>query len=195
MTGLRAIFLSMLLLAAPMAARAIHVCTDSQGKSSIQDKPCDAKDAAPQHAPAQAQTITVAHALDAANRLTAAMQARDVTALRRLLGRGFQAHITRKSNDVVTMDASRFAEFTTRALDAAKSYRVTRTCRHDPAGDSAGVIALRCRYSDRLELFQRVVTSQGDEFLRVSVDRGEVKLLEMSEAAAADAMRARVAQR
>ncbi|MBL8342902.1 MAG: hypothetical protein JNL30_15650 [Rubrivivax sp.] len=177
----------LLLAAAPMSALALHVCTGADGKSSIQDKPCERPEAAPQHVPLKAQAVTPALALETAKRFTDAMQARDVNALRRLLARGFVSRITRPDGKVISLDAPRFGEYMSRGLAAAKAYRVTRTCKHEPAGDRAGVVALRCSYSDRMELFQRVATSQGEELMRLGLEYGEVKLVELSDAAAAAA--------
>lgn len=183
------------LAAALPAAHALHVCTDAAGKSTIQDKPCAARDAAPQFVPAKAAALTPALALDAAHRLSGAMQARDVSALRRLLARGFEARLTGRNGETASLDATRFGEFTGSVLHALKSYQVTRTCRHDPAGDSAGVVALRCRYSDRMEYFQRTQVSQGDEYIRVTLEDGEVRVLELSDPKVVDAAKARLAAR
>lgn len=186
--------LAALLLALPMAAQALHVCTDANGKSTFQDKPCEARDAAPQFVPVKAASLSDANALETMNRVTGAMNARDVTALRRLLAPGFEARMPRKNGGYMVINAAQFGEIMTRALEAAKSYRAQRSCRRDPGGDSAEVLALRCSYTDRIEVLNRVLNSQGDEFVRVAVLNGEVRVIELSEAAAADAMRGKVAQ-
>jgi hypothetical protein len=180
-----------LLLALPLASHALHVCTDANGKSSFQDKPCEARAAAPQFTPLKAPALTDANALETMNRLTGAMNARDVDAMQRMLARGFESRISRKADEHIVLDANQFGQFMTRALQAARSYRIQRTCRRDPAGDSADALALRCSYADKLEMLNRVVNSQGDEFMRVTLQNGEIKLLEMSEAIAADALRNR----
>ncbi len=186
--------LTALLLALPLAAHALHVCTDANGKSTFQDKPCETRDAAPQFVPVKAPGVNEANALETMNRVTGAMNARDVTALRRLLAPGFEARLPRKTGGYMVINAAQFGEVMTRALQAAKSYKSQRTCRRDPAGDSAEVLALRCSYTDRIEVLNKVLSSQGDEFVRVALLNGEVRVLEMSEAAAADAMRGKVAQ-
>jgi len=182
-----------LLLAAPLASHALHVCTDANGKSSFQDKPCETRAAAAQFVPIKARALNDAVALETMTRVTAAMGARDVAALQRMLARGFESRMTIKVNgheDPVVANANQFAMILTRALNAAKTYRIQRTCKRDPAGDNGTeILALRCSYNDRLELLNRVLTSRGDEFVRVVIENGEAKLVELSEAPAADAAR------
>ena len=183
-----------LLLATPLASHALHVCTDANGKSSFQDKPCETREAAVQFVPIKTKVLNEAVAQDTMTRVTAAMGARDVAALQRMLARGFESRMTIKvkgGEEQVVADANQFANILTRALQAAKTYRIQRSCKRDPAGDrGAEVLALRCTYTDRLELLNRVLTSRGDEVVRVTLENGEAKLLEMSEAPAADAARA-----
>lgn len=183
-----------LLLALPLASHALHMCTDAAGKASFQDKPCATRDAAPQFAPLKAQAVTEANAQDTVRRLTGAMNARDVVAAQRLFARSFESRIFRGPNEPVQLNGAEFGAFMSRVLLAARSYNVQRSCRHDPAADTAGVLALRCSYSGRLDLLNRSHASQGEELLRVGVEDGEVKLVELSEPKAAEALRAGAAR-
>ena len=182
-------FLAGLLLALPLASQAVNMCTDANGKASFQDKPCETRDAAPQWLPVKAKLVNEANARDTVARLTAAMSARDVVAMRRLFARGFESRIFRAHDDPVLLNGAEFGFFLQRVLQAAKAYRIQRSCQHDAAADTKDVVVLRCTYNDRLELLNRVIQSQGDETMRVGVEDGEVKLLEMSDTKAVEALR------
>jgi hypothetical protein len=182
-----------LLLALPLASHALHICTDASGKSSFQDKPCETRDAALQYAPLKAVSVTEAGAQETVKRFTGAMGARDVVAMRRLMARSFESRIFLSSDkrDPAVVSGAQMSEMFSRVLQAAKAYRIQRSCSRDSAQDVAGEIALRCAYKSHLALLNRTVESSGEEFVRVGVENGELKLVEISEPKAIEALRAK----
>jgi hypothetical protein len=180
-----------LLLASPLASHALHMCTDAAGKASFQDKPCATRDAAPQFAPLKAPAVTEANAQDAIRRLSGAMNARDVVAAQRLLARGFESRILMpRSNQPALLNRAQFGEYMSRVLLAVQAYQVQRSCRHDAAADTGTALTFRCSYSGRVDVLNRSHASQGEELVRVGVEDGEVKLVELSEPKAVEALRA-----
>lgn len=182
-----------LLLALPLASHALHICTDANGKSSFQDKPCETRDAAPQYTPLKATSVTEANAIETVKRFTGSLGARDVVALRRLLARNFESRIFLSSDnrDPAVLNGAQIGALFTRVLQASKTYRNQRTCSRDTAQGVAGEMALRCTYKAHMELLNRTIDSTGDEFVRVGIEDGEVKLVEMSEPKAIAALRAK----
>ncbi len=186
-----------LLLAAPLASHALHICTDGNGKSSFQDKPCETRDASAQFAPLKATAVTEPQAIETVKRITGAMGARDVVAMQRLLSRSFESRIfmSRDERDPILINADQMSMLFTRTLQAAKSYQVQRNCSRDKAATpAANEVALLGTYKSRLEVLNRKAESTGDEFVRVGLENGELKVFEISEPKAIVALRSKAVE-
>jgi len=182
-----------LLLALPLAGHALNICTDAAGKPTFQDKPCETRDAAPQYTPLKAASVTEAGALETMKRLTGAMGARDVVAMQRLMAANFESRVfmSRDKKDPGVINRAQVADLFTRVLQAAKAYHLQRSCSRDTAHQAAGEIALNCNYTGRIEVLSHASGSGGVEFARVGVENGELKVLEVSDPKAIEALNAK----
>ncbi|HEX3142218.1 MAG TPA: DUF4124 domain-containing protein, partial [Rhizobacter sp.] len=111
----------------PLNAAAAWACTNEAGKTSFQDRPCEAKAPSGKWVAVKATELTSADAVETLQRFDGAVNERDMAAAGRLLSDNFRSVVV-DQRDRSEINRADFLDALTRTVQASKRYHRDRQC-------------------------------------------------------------------
>jgi hypothetical protein len=163
----------------PLDAAAAWACTNAAGKTTFQDRPCEAKAPSDQWAAVRAGEQTAAGAHETLRRFDGAVSERDMASAGRLLSDNFRSVVVDKRGRSEVGRAD-FMDALTRTVHASKRYQRDRQCNDGWADPLSQTLRLECRKLERVEVMRRTSTSETQERVSLTLEGGEIRIIEIS---------------
>jgi len=163
----------------PFDAAAAWACTNEAGKTTFQDQPCQAKAPSAKWTALKAGELTTAAALETVQRFDGAVNERDMASAGRLLSDNFRSLVVDKRGRSEVGRAD-FMDALTRVVHASKRYNGARQCNEGWPDPLSQTLRLECRKLERVEVLRRVSTSETLERVSLSLEGGEIRIIEIS---------------
>lgn len=151
-----------------------QVCTDAQGRTTVQPQACTPLPPQPANGPVLATQLSAAGAREAVRRFRASLTARDAATATSHLAPVFSATIQTASG-TSSYDRASFADLVTRVLQAASAYRSVARCA--PPVIDGEVAVLRCEVQESMTLLGRSQSGQSSDEHTLSLVDGAVRLV------------------
>lgn len=174
--SLTSILISIFLATCAIPAFGINVCTDSNGRTHYQDRPCPPLPTNTENQIQPTGPLTPRIAADTIQRFHQAMSERDIRAAAGYLGRHFTATIENQKG-VSQYNRGKFANMLSEVLSAASEYHSTAIC-GNPSEDQ-GAFVLQCEVQEQMILLRKAHGGSSTETYRVVLEDGYAKLSEI----------------
>lgn len=168
-----------LLAGLPLSAAAAWACTNEAGKTTFQDQPCQAKEPSGKWAALKAGELTSAGAHETLQRFDGAVNERDMASASRLLSDKFRSMVVDKRGRSEIGRAD-FMDALTRVVHASKRYHGARQCNDGWPDPLSQTLRLECRKLVRVEVMRRASTLETLERVSLSLEGGEIRIIEIS---------------
>ena len=171
--------LIMLMAGLPLRAAAAWACTNEAGKTTFQDQPCLAKAPSGKWAAVKASELTTAGAHETLLRFDGAVNERDMASAGRLLSANFRSMVVdqRGRSEVGRPD---FMDALTRVVYASKRYQRDHQCNDGWPDPLSQTLRLECRKVERVEVLRRSSTTEMLERVSLTLEGGEIRIIEIS---------------
>lgn len=163
----------------PLNAHATWACTNEAGKTSFQDRPCEAKAPSAKWVAVKTGELTTAGAQETLLRFGGAVNERDMASAGRLLSKNFKSMVvdTRGRSEVGRAD---FMDAITRTVQASKRYQVDRQCSDGRPDPFSQTLLMECRKLERVDVLRRASNAETLERVRLVLEGDEIRIVEIS---------------
>jgi hypothetical protein len=163
----------------PVTAAAAWACTNEAGKTTFQDRPCEARAPSGKWAAVKASALTTAGAHETLLRFDGAVNERDMASAGRLLSGNFKSTVLDKRGRSEVGGAD-FMDGLTRTVQASKRYHRDRECNDGWPDPLSQTLRLECRKVERVEVMRRTTTAEVIERVSLTLEGGEIRIIEVS---------------
>ena len=163
----------------PLAAHATWACTNEAGKTSFQDRPCEAKASSAKWVAVKAAELTTAGAEETLLRFNGAINERDMASAGRLLSKNFKAKVVDKRGRSEVGRAD-FLDAITRTVQASKRYQLDRQCSDAKPDPLSQTLRMQCRKVERVDVLRRATNAETVERVSLVLEGDEIRIAEIS---------------
>ncbi len=163
----------------PLSAMAAWACTNEAGKTTFQDQPCQAKAPSGKWVAVKAGELTTAGAHETLQRFDGAVNERDMASAGRLLSDNFKSMVVDQRGRFEVGRAD-FLDALSRVVHASKRYRRDHQCNDGWPDPLSQTLRLECRKVERVEVMRRASTTEVFERVSLSLEGGEIRIVEIS---------------
>ena len=171
--------LATLMACLPVSTLAAWACTNDAGKTSFQDRPCEAKAPSGKWLVVKASELTTAGAHETLRRFDGAVNERDMASAGRLLSKNFKSVLVGKRGQS-EVGRDEFMDTLTRLVQASKRYQGDRQCSDGSPNPLSQTLRLQCRKLERVDVMRRSTSTETLELVRLVLEGGEIKIAEIS---------------
>ncbi|MDR9437780.1 MAG: hypothetical protein RI563_12935 [Thiohalophilus sp.] len=158
----------------PISGHTAYVCTDDNGNTSFQDRPCPEKNPSITNVPIKANELSDRNSIETVSRFYKAMSERDPIAASRFLADTFSSEVRRRDERTVKDDKMSLTAALHQILSAAKEYNAKINC--NIVNRTSSAYSLSCHVDEQGIVMNQFHRTVSDQAVTIVLDSGFVKI-------------------